>query len=89
MEPEHSLSFPPFRLDTATNRLWRGKQRVPLRPKPLAVLCYLIEQHGRMVAPDELFQALWPKTVVSASVLKVTIRAIRTALGDDVAAPQF
>ncbi|MGH7966730.1 MAG: hypothetical protein ACRERD_33705 [Candidatus Binatia bacterium] len=27
MELEHSLSFPPFRLDTGKTCLWRGKQK--------------------------------------------------------------
>lgn len=89
MEPDPNLSFPPFRLDTVTNRLWRGEQVVLLRPKPLAVLRYLIEQQGRVVASIELLQALWPNTVVSGGVLKVAIQAIRHALSDDAATPQF
>ncbi|MGH7960260.1 MAG: winged helix-turn-helix domain-containing protein, partial [Candidatus Binatia bacterium] len=89
MEPDPYLSFPPFRLDPVKNRLWRGEQPIPLRPKPLAVLRYLIEQQGRVVTADELLHALWPNTVVSASTIKVVIRAIRHALEDEAATSQF
>jgi len=58
MTPDPDLSFPPFRLDTVKNRLWRGEQLIPLRPKPVAVLRYLIEQPGRIVPADELLNAL-------------------------------
>src|SRR6266700_578229 len=85
--------FPPFRLDTVNQCLWRGEgpaeERILLAPKAFAVLRYLVEHPGRLVTHDELFEALWPKTYVQAEVLKSHIAAIRAVLGDDARKPIF
>src|SRR5262245_1189292 len=83
------LCFGSYRLDLVNESLWRGTQLVPLRPKPFAVLHYLVEHAGRLVAKAELLHAVWPETVVSAEVLKGYIHDLRTVLGDDPHAPQF
>ena len=79
--------FPPFRLDTVNECLWRGEggveERILLPPRAFAVLRYLVEHPGRLVTQDELFEALWPKTYVQPEVLKSHIAAIRAVLGDD------
>ena len=46
--------FPPFRLDVVNQCLYRGDERIPLMPKPFAVLQYLVEHAGRLVSQDEL-----------------------------------
>src|SRR5712691_6854364 len=85
--------FPPFRLDTVNQRLWRGdgvaEERIPLAPKAFDLLRYLVEHPGRLVAHDELLEALWPKTYVQPEVLKSHIAAIRAVLGDDARKPMF
>ena len=42
MEPEHQITFGPFRLETPQGHLWRGDQRIPLRPRSLALLHYAV-----------------------------------------------
>jgi predicted ATPase len=85
--------FPPFRLDTVNQCLWRGdgvaEERILLAPRAFAVLRYLVEHPGRLVTHDEFFEALWPKTYVQPEVLKSHIAAIRTVLGDDARKPLF
>src|SRR5713226_4907629 len=86
-------AFPPFRLDTVNQCLWRGEglaeERILLAPKAFAVLRYLVEHPGRLVTQDELFEALWPKTYVQPEVLKSHIATIRAVLGDDARKPIF
>ena len=85
--------FPPFRLDTVNQCLWRRDgavdERILLAPRAFAVLRYLVEHPGRLVAHDELLDALWPKTYVQPEVLKSHIAAIRAVLGDDARKPLF
>ena len=85
--------FPPFRLDTVNQCLWRGdgagEERILLAPRAFDVLRYLVERPGRLVAHDELLEALWPKTYVQPEVLKSHIAAIRAVLGDDARKPMF
>jgi len=86
--------FPPFRLDSVNQCLWRHRdtgddERIRLTPKAFAVLQYLAENAGRLVTQDELLNALWPDTFVQPEVLKSHILDIRSALGDDAKHPKF
>jgi tetratricopeptide (TPR) repeat protein len=89
MEQQHHITFGPFRLDTVEACLWRGAQRITLRPKAVAVLRYLAEHLGRLVTKEELLQHVWPGTHVTSNVLRVCVREIRLALDDQVQAPQY
>src|SRR5271166_2124850 len=86
--------FPPFRLDTFNECLWRSGdigsvERILLPPKAFAMLHYLVEHAGRLVTQDELLDALWPDTFVQPEVLKSRVREIRSVLGDDCRNPRF
>jgi TolB-like protein/DNA-binding winged helix-turn-helix (wHTH) protein/Flp pilus assembly protein TadD len=82
-------SFKAFRLDTANHILWRNGDRVPIAPKGFDVLAYLVEHAGRVVAQDEILEALWPETHVNPEVLRKYILEIRKALGDRPENPEF
>jgi len=86
--------FPPFRLDTVNQCLWRHRteqadERILLTPKAFAVLRYLVEHSGRLVTHAELLRTLWPDTIVQPEVLKSHILEIRNALGDRPKNPLF
>jgi len=86
---KQQIVFDPFCLDLANECLWDGSQAIKLRPKAFAVLDYLLEHPGRLVTKEELLNAVWPGTFVGEAVLKVVIRQIREALGDDHRSPRF
>ena len=81
--------FGPFRLDLTRDRLWRGQEVVELRAKPLAVLRYLVDHAGEVVTRDEIQQPVWAGIYVSKTALRVCVREIREALGDEATAPQY
>jgi hypothetical protein len=83
------MVFGPFRLQPRPASLWRGEQIIPLRPRSLAVLCYLAQHPGRVVTKEELRQHVWSGTHITDTVLRVCIREIRAALDDMAAAPQY
>jgi non-specific serine/threonine protein kinase len=83
------VAFGPFRLDRPNRRLHRGVSTISLRPKAFAVLDYLLARAGRLVTKDQLLAAVWPDTTVTDTVLKVCVRELRDALGDDPEAPRF
>jgi pimeloyl-ACP methyl ester carboxylesterase len=83
------IVFPPFQIDMAAGRLFRGSQVVELAPKALAVLQYLAEREGQLVTKGELLRALWPNVHVTEAVLKVTIGQVRKALADPCREPKF
>ena len=82
-------SFGSFRLDPANHCLWRDAERVSITPKAYDVLCYLVENSGRLVKPDEMLEAIWADTYVNPEVLRKYILEIRKALGDKTDDPQF
>jgi DNA-binding winged helix-turn-helix (wHTH) protein len=82
-------SFGPFRLDTANQSLWRGDTRVPLMPKPFAVLQHLVDRAGQLVTQDQLLEAIWPDTFVQPEVLRRYILEVRRALDDQAGSPRF
>jgi DNA-binding winged helix-turn-helix (wHTH) protein/tetratricopeptide (TPR) repeat protein len=89
MPPSSQLVFPPFQLNLAAEQLWHGENLVALRRKPFAVLRYLAEHPGRVVTQDELRKAVWANTHVSEAILRVNIREVRAALGDDAGVPRL
>src|SRR5262245_11613196 len=82
MQTDQILSFGPHRLDLASARLWRGKQEVRMTGKAFAVLRYLVTHAGELVTKDDLFQAIWPETVVSDAALTSCIKELRELLRD-------
>ncbi len=89
IEPGPQIIFPPFRLDTVNQCLWREEQSIALTPKAYTLLKHLIARAGKLVAKEELLNAVWPETFVSDAVLKVYIGELRKALGDDAKNAQF
>jgi DNA-binding winged helix-turn-helix (wHTH) protein/predicted ATPase len=76
-------------LDYDNACLWRGEQRIKLKAKTFSVLRYLAAHQGRIVAKEELLQAVWPGIVVSDWVLTTCVREIRRALGDNAKTPHW
>lgn len=89
MGNEKLVRFDPFCLDLANEQLWRGSQEIKLRPKAFAVLDHLLGRPGQLITKEDLLNAIWPETFVTDAVLKVTIRQLREALGDNPKAPRF
>jgi DNA-binding winged helix-turn-helix (wHTH) protein len=88
MNPQQALAFDGFVLDRAGGQLFGRMKAVPLTPKAYALLEYLVANAGRLATKRELLDALWPRQIVTDGVLKVCVRELRRALGDDARAPR-
>jgi predicted ATPase len=82
-------AFESFRLDTVNHCLWRAGERMALTPKAFDILRYLVEHSERLVAQDELLEALWPETYVNPEGVRKYILEIRKVLGDRPKQPLF
>src|ERR671912_658807 len=89
MTATNPVTFVRFRLDPPNERLWRGVEAIPLRPKAFAVLSHLVQRRGELVTKQQLLEAVWPDTFVGDAVLKDCIRQLREALSDDAASPRY
>jgi len=81
--------FGGFRLDVRNATLERGGTPLPLTPKAFSVLLHLVTHAGQLVTKDEFLDVLWPGVFVGDAALKVCVREIRKALGDDPQAPTY
>jgi DNA-binding winged helix-turn-helix (wHTH) protein len=73
----------PFRLDTATDTLFRGGEPVSLGHRAVALLRVLVEQPGIPVSKDALMEAAWAGLTVEESNLAVQIAALRRVFGEE------
>ena len=70
-------------LDLGRGALVREGQEVPLRPMAFRVLQHLAGRAGRLVARQELLDAVWGRRAVTDDCLTQCIVEIRRALGPD------
>lgn len=79
--------FGPFVYDGAADLLRRDGTTVPLKPKQLELLRFLLSRAGEVVTKDTLFDAVWPATRVSENAITQAISDLRQCLGDDPSDP--
>lgn len=70
-------------LDLDRGTLRRDGEIVPVRPKTFDLLAFLVRNPGRVLSKDELFQAIWPNTIVTEDSLTQCIRDVRKCIGDE------
>lgn len=78
--PLSFYEFGPFRINVTERVLQRGDEHVPLSPKVFDTLLILVENHGHVVAKQDLMQLLWPDTFVEESSLTQNISLLRRTL---------
>jgi DNA-binding winged helix-turn-helix (wHTH) protein/tetratricopeptide (TPR) repeat protein len=83
------FEFNGFRLEEAQSRLVFNDQPIPLKPKVLDLLLFLIERRGQLVAKEELMREVWPDAIVEENNLTVSMSVLRKILGEDRENPKF
>jgi len=77
-----TIRFGEFELDCDALELRRGRGRIPIRPKPLQLLIYLLTHRDRVVSKRELLDQVWRGVRVSDDALTSALRDLRRALGE-------
>ncbi len=80
--PLSRLFFCDCAFDPEARELLRDGSSVELSSRTFQALKILIDARPRAVSHDDLYDALWPDTVVEAANLHNIIHALRSALGD-------
>ena len=62
---------------------------VALTPKAFSVLHHLARHAGRLVTKEEFLDVVWPGVFVGDAALKVCVREIRKAIGEDPQVPTY
>jgi DNA-binding winged helix-turn-helix (wHTH) protein len=71
------FSFGPFRLDPSRRILRKHDTVVTLRSRAFDLLVAMVDQHGKVLTPDELMAIAWPGVVVDESNLRVSRASAR------------
>lgn len=74
--------FGPYRLDAATEMLFRQSEPVVLGRRAVTLLRLLVERAGTPVSKDALMEAAWPGLAIEESNLTVQIAALRRIFAD-------
>src|SRR5215475_10894532 len=81
--PSGLIRFDRFTLDLRRGTLQSGNDDIQLRPKTFALLKLLVQNSGRLVAKDEIADALWPNIAVTENSALQCVKELRRALGED------
>ena len=74
--------FHGFRLEEAQLRLVYQDKPVPLKPKILDLLLFLVKKQGQLIGKDELMREIWPNAIVEDNNLTVSMSILRKTLGE-------
>jgi DNA-binding winged helix-turn-helix (wHTH) protein len=69
--------------------LLRSGREVPLVPRYLDLLLFLLERRNEAVHRRDIMDGVWSDVVVSDGALSQAVRSLRRALGDDSRDPRF
>lgn len=87
--PPRSFTFGPFVLIPERQLLLKGEAPVRIGSRSLDILTALVERPGDLLSKRELFSRAWPDTFVEEGNLKVTMAALRRALGEGPGKAQY
>jgi predicted ATPase/DNA-binding winged helix-turn-helix (wHTH) protein len=85
----YELQFDVYRLPQGIDLLYSGDEVVPLEPRAVRLLRYLLEQHDRVISKEELLENVWADVFTTDGVLKRAVSHIRRTLGDDADQARF
>jgi eukaryotic-like serine/threonine-protein kinase len=83
--------FGPFQVNSLSGELLKNGNRVKLQEQPFRLLVILLENAGEVVTRDDLRHRIWrDDTFVDFDGgLRVAVRKLREALGDDAEKPRY
>ena len=89
--PEQQLEVDGLSINRDSRQVTVDERPVRTTPIEYAILLYLVENRGRVVPVEELFQAVWHEEFLASSnnTVMVHIRHLREKIGDDAQNPRF
>jgi len=85
----HQFAFDDVILDCENFRIQKAGETRDLTPRAFDVLIFLVENHGRVVEKQELFEKVWKEKFVSDNALTRSIKEVRQAIGDSADSPRY
>lgn len=89
IERSNSYVFGPYILETSSASLRRGSETILVTRKRYEILLMLVENAGRVMVKEEIFERIWPDQYVDEANLANNIHAIRRAIEADPRHPKL
>lgn len=83
------VRFDRFTFDSDQRLLLDGDATIHLGPKAFQLLANLLRESPRALSKAELYEAIWPDTIVEETNLAGLVNELRAALGDTARKPRF
>ena len=86
-----TYQFGPFEVNASSGELLKQGRRVKLQEQPFRLLVILLENGGHVVSREEIRLCIWQENTFGDfdSSLRVAVRKLRNALGDDAEDPRY
>lgn len=81
--------FEDVTIDSGEFRVLKNNEVRKITPRAFEVLIYLVENAGRIVSKQDLFDEVWKENFVTDNALTRMIKEIRQVIGDDADAPIY
>jgi len=81
--------FSGYVLNAEAGTLHSGSERIPLTPREMQLLTYLVRVSPRTVGVDELYSQVWGKEYGDRATVAVHIQRLRRKIEEDAADPQL
>lgn len=78
-----------FSIDFSKKRVHAFGEEVHLKGMEYKLLCYLVQNKGRVISKEELFENVWEEVITGDGTLNVHIRHLREKLEEDPNKPKF
>ena len=66
-----------------SKKIYKCGREIPMKGMEYKLLCYLMENKGKIMSKDELFEHVWEDSFVGDGTLNVHIRHLREKIEDD------
>lgn len=87
---EEVLEYNGLVLNRNTHEATLYEKKIQLTPTEFNILCYLVENKGRVIGTEELFEAVWKEKYYDANnTVMVHIRRIREKMNEPAKNPKF
>ena len=81
--------FDDVKIDCRNFQILKNGAARRITPRAFEVLLYLIENAGRVVGKQELFDEIWKESFVTDNALTRMVKEIRRVIGDEADAPRY
>ena len=81
--------FGPYELDAEASFLTKSGKTINLSPREFSLLSTLVENAGKSITPEELYDKVWGQNYGDVSAVGVYIQRLRRKLEDDPVTPKY